>query len=146
VTYFYTDYFVANAFYLRLMRETTAPKQKGKGREKNSRHETASNFLVNLANGRARDKIRLPLSLFVRAKSPDCLLALMNLHSNVDCYLPSDMILNAIEEWFQVNAQGDPPRDADLPTIRTIECHVRAIIALLDEPELSVFRTPPRKN
>ena len=41
VTYSYTDYFVATAFDMSLLRETTAPVQQGRGRKKDSRRETA---------------------------------------------------------------------------------------------------------
>lgn len=146
VTYFYTDYFVATAFDMRLLRETTAPAQQGRGRKKDSRQEMASKFLRNLANGNAGDRIRLPLPLFVRLKSPDSLLALMNLRSTAACYLPSDMILKAVDSRFEVDAEGNPPPKASLSTIRIIQSHMEDIFELLDEPELTIFTAPPQKN
>lgn len=146
VTYFYTDFFVATALQMRLLRETTPPLRQGQGRKKDSRQETAAKFLRTLASGNAGDKIRLPVPLFVRLKSTDCLLALMNLHSSVGCYLPSDMILKAIENRFDVDAGGDPPQDTDLPTIRVIQSHMEDIAALLDESDLTLFNVPPWKN
>lgn len=146
VTYFYTDYFVATALSMRLLREKTAPVRKGRGRKKESREETASKFLHNLRSGNAGDYIGLALPLFVRLRSPDSLLALMNLHSIADCYLPSDMILGAIENQFEVDAEGNPPKGAELPTIREIQSHMDEIFALLDEPELTIFNAPVRRN
>jgi len=146
VAYFYTDYFVATALDMHLLRETTAPVRQRRGRKKDSRQETASRFLRNLAHGNAGDRIRLPLPLFVRLKSPDCLLALMNLHSTTGCYLPSDMILKALHNRFEVDAQDNPPQNADLPTIRVFENHMQDILELLDEPDLTIFSTPPRKS
>jgi len=146
VAYSYTDYFVATALYMRLLRATTAPVQQGRGRKKNSRQETASKFLQDLGNGNAGDRIRLPLPLFVRLKSADALLALMNLHSAAGCYLPSDMILKAVDKRFEVDAEGNPQQDADFLTIRVIQSHMQEILALLDEPDLRIFNTPPRKN
>jgi len=146
VRYSYTDYFIATALSMRLLRGTSAPVQNGPGRKKESREETASKFLRNLTRKNPGDKIRLARPLFVRVTSPDTLLALMNLHSNADCYLPSNMILEALEKRFEVNAEGNPPEGAELPTIRAFQSHIEEIFALLDEPELKVFNAPPQKN
>ena len=146
VTYSYTDYFVATALDMRLLCETTVPKKQGRGRRKDDRQNTASKFLRSLGSGNARDPIRLPLPLFVRPKCSDGLLALMNLHSSTGCYLPSDMILEAVEDRFEVDADGNPPRNTSLSTIRIVQSHIQNILALLDEPDLSIFNAPPSAN
>lgn len=146
VRYSYTDYFVATALSMRLLREKSPPVQNGAGRKKDSREEAASKFLRNLKQKNPGDKIRLAWPLFVRVKSPDNLLALMNLNSNADCYLPSDMILKALDNRFEVDANGNPPKDADLSTTRIIQSHMEDIFGLLDEPQLTIFAAPPQKN
>lgn len=146
VTYYYTDYFVVTAFEMRLLREKALTPKKGRGRKKESRQETAEKFLDNLAARNATDGIRLPKPLFVRLNSPDSLLALMNLHSAAGCYLPSDKVLEAVECRFQVGADGVPAQGTDLSAMRVVQSHMEDILALLDEPGLKIFNTPPWPN
>jgi hypothetical protein len=89
VSYHYTDYFIADALARRLILEKPTPPRAGRGRRKSTRHRQATEFLKNVSEGRATDDLRLNRSLFLRAKSPDALLALLNLHSNTGVYLPA---------------------------------------------------------
>mgnify|MGYP001183582755 FL=1 len=146
MTYYYTDYFVVTAFEMRLLREKALTPKMGRGRKKESRQETAEKFLHNLASRNATDRIRLPKPLFVRLNSPDSLLALMNLHSAAGCYLPSDKVLEAAECRFQVGADGVPAQGTDLSAMRVVQSHMEDILALLDEPGLKIFNTPPWPN
>jgi hypothetical protein len=148
VTYYYTDYFVATALVMRLLCEKTQPARKVPGRKKKSRQETAAKFLSNLSTGDAVNRIRLPKPIFVKLNSPDSLLALMNLHSTAQCYLPSDKVLEAIEQDFLVGADCNPVQEQDMDcTITTVlRKNIEGILTLLDEPDLQIFNSPPWQN
>jgi len=45
-----------------------------------------------------------------------------------------------------VDAEGNPPKGTELPTIREFQSHMDEIFALLNEPELTIFNAPPQKN
>jgi hypothetical protein len=77
IEYHYTDIFVIKALELGLIRKNPdlSPKRK---------RDTLKTFYDNLFVGVSTDEILMPISFFVKAKSPEHLLALMGLHSRHD--------------------------------------------------------------
>lgn len=85
VTYYYTDIFVITALNL----EIITPRRK-------ISPSIFTNFFGKIKDGNSDSKMRVPKSLFVKAKGPVQLLALMGLHSS-DGYLWWDHLLTISE-------------------------------------------------
>jgi hypothetical protein len=143
VSYLYTDFFVATALAERLISETPVPPRKGRGRPKSTRSEQAAAFLGALITGNPGDDIRLNRGLFLRAASPDALLALLSLHNGSGVHLPADMILSASRQQMQVDANGDPRQGVDHANLRMAQSHMEDVFGLLNEAELRLFNAPP---
>lgn len=73
VSYMYVDIFTLIAFHQKVIKKAkNSPKQ-----------ETIDNFMSNLFSGKRSDRIEIPKSLLLTAKTPDHLLSLLSLHSPV---------------------------------------------------------------
>ncbi len=70
VTYYYTDILVITALRLRIVNKSPKIQEK-----------TFCSFYRKIMSGTSHDKINVPKSFFVKAKTPDHLLGLMGLHS-----------------------------------------------------------------
>ena len=70
VTYYYTDILVITALHRRIVNKSPKIQKK-----------TFCSFYRKIMSGTSHDKINVPRSFFVKAKTPDHLLGLMGLHS-----------------------------------------------------------------
>ena len=70
VAYYYTDILVITALYFRIVNKSPKISEKA-----------FYSFYKNIMIGTSHDKIQVPRSFFVKAKTPDHLLGLMGLHS-----------------------------------------------------------------
>ena len=73
VEYKYIDIFTLLAFYYRVIKKKNFP----------SKSKTINDFYKQLFNGPGKERIDVPKSLLLTAKSPDHLLSLLSLHSPV---------------------------------------------------------------
>lgn len=73
IRYYYTDVFVITALYLGVVNKK--PKV---------RKTIFVSFYENIRNGSSNEKMPVPKSLFVEAKGPEHLLALMSLHNRIN--------------------------------------------------------------
>lgn len=71
VEYFYTDYFILNLLYKRIILRNVRT------------YAAISRVLNEMREGKGSSKITIPKGIFVKAKSADSLLTLCGLHSNV---------------------------------------------------------------
>jgi len=71
ITYFYTDIFIIVGMDEKIIRK----------KKDNPRRSTLDTFYKEIRKGRSHDKINVSKSMFLKCKSPDHLLALMEFHS-----------------------------------------------------------------
>ena len=92
VTYYYTDILVITALFMRIVNKTPRIAK-----------STFLSFYRRIQLGTSHDRISVPRSFFVRAKTPDRLLGLMGLHSESDV------------GWFHLIAIAKRRDDGELP-------------------------------
>lgn len=133
IEYYYTDYFIIFAFYIRMILEKKHMlKQK-------TRYQWAAEFFMEIKNGNPTDKMKINKKLFLKVKSADCLLAIAGFHSIKRCYLPADRILDMRLERFEADDKGKVLAHV-IPEISAAAHHYATeIYDLLNEPELQTF-------
>lgn len=109
IRYHYTDVFVITALYLGIVNRT--PK---------IRKTIFDSFYKNIRNGVSNEKMPVPKSLFVEAKTPEHLLGLMALHNRINHGWWHHLISIGKDHFFQ------PIDDSELPAPKT---HLRKTIA-----------------
>ena len=141
VSYRFADYFVLLGLNMRLWFEPLRD-TRGRGRPPLPRETFATRTLAALFQGSPREDISLERQLFLKLRSTDALLAMLGLHSTMNCYLPGNGVLEAQRAGFAANPQGQPLRTLDSVTTRLAEHHASNIYSLLDEPDLVPFQAP----
>lgn len=141
VTYYYTDYFITQAFDMRMLAEAKPDGQtaRKRGRPPHSRKQFAEEFLATLHSGDPSDEVRVPFQLFVRAKSADALLALAGLHNGTGSSPVNNSIFQSVIFRFQADEHGRARDDLDAKHVATAQYWSEEILALLDEPNLQAF-------
>ena len=109
INYYYTDVFVVAALFLGIVNRK--PKIRG---------TIFDSFYTNIRDGISNEKMPVPKSLFVKAKSPEHLLGLMVLHNRIN-YGWWHHLLSIGEDHFL-----HPVEDNDLPAPKE---HLRKIVA-----------------
>ncbi|WP_028574628.1 hypothetical protein [Desulfonatronovibrio hydrogenovorans] len=95
VRYFYTDLVILCGFRDNLLKVSRPPS-----------NDTISRFFTKLYNGSGKERISVPKSLFLEARSPESLLALMGLHNNISTSIWRFHVMNMAEP--QVPARDLP--------------------------------------
>jgi hypothetical protein len=109
IRYHYTDVFVITALYLGIV-----------NRYPKIRTTIFNSFYSNIRNGVSSEKMSVPKSLFVEAKTPEHLLGLMVLHNRINHGWWHHLISIGKDHFFQ------PIDDSELPAPKT---HLRKMIA-----------------
>ena len=109
IRYFYTDVFVITALHLGIV--SRSPK---------IRTTIFNSYYGNIRNGSSNDKMPVPKSLFVEAKSPEHLLGLMALHNRINYGWWHHLINNGKDHFLE------PIDDSKLPAPKN---HLRETIA-----------------
>ena len=109
IRYHYTDVFVITALYLGIV-----------NRRPKIRKTIFDSFYSKIRDGVSNEKMPVPKSLFVEAKTPEHLLGLMSLHNRINHCWWHHLISIGKDHFFQ------PIDDSELPAPKT---HLREIIA-----------------
>lgn len=132
VTYSYTDFRIMTALAECYMVEATPPKG-GKGRPKKLRADAARDILAAVLTGARSDAIHLPRAVFVEAKSPDALLALMGL-MNTEEY--GAFAVQQAYGKVHVDRTGEGRvDDYSINTLGILRSHMTSLVAILSDRE-----------
>jgi hypothetical protein len=132
VTYSYTDVFVVIALAEGLINSTNS-----------YRCTQAAELLHKLSRGTGRERVSVPLGVFVQMRSPSALLAIGGFHSCEDSYAWWGNLLAALRGGFRAQ---NTPFSAELVD-RTTTAHAahsaESLISLIDDSTLSAFEPRP---
>jgi hypothetical protein len=128
VTYYYSDIFVLTALAEKLI--VSAP---------DHRATQASDVLNRLRHGVGRERVPLPLGVFLKLRSAACLLSIGGFHSTEESYQWWGNLLIAFREGFHLET---PPTNAsNRAAAAQAKYAIEQLLSLTDEPGLEVFKS-----
>lgn len=133
VTYHVTDYSVLRILSSVLGRGT----KHGPDRLLGARRTLAFRTWMELHRGSPDDKITLTKQQFLKARDAAGVLALLDLHSEYDCYLPGTSLIMAEREGFRVEDDGfiDASAMSGIAKAHARRCG-ESVLEVADEPAL----------
>jgi hypothetical protein len=134
VSYFVTDYML-----LKILASVLGCKRRGASNGLlQNRRQLAYRAWMELYRGSSSDGVRLSKQLFLKVKNAAGVLALLDLHSEYDCYLPGTSLILAEKQGFQVENDGSIPAEVEMGALAHAHQCASKVLEVLDEPGLAL--------
>lgn len=136
VTYLYTDLYVICSLWLGVLRET---KIRPVNPKRPSRRAVAEQIMLQLHGGGIDGELILPRKVFLEAKSPASLLALMGFHSSEHGQTWAHNLSEARYRHFETDAVGRVADNVSGEINAQASTAAESLVGLISEPGLAIF-------
>jgi hypothetical protein len=140
IEYLYCDVYLLEALACGIVLDSVSA-----GAHEGTTRHRARKVVSELRKRGIKEKIRLHRSLFVKVRSADCLLSILQLHSVEQGGMAwAFNVAKAVSEHFTVDDDGNPQSPVEMATVAQAHAGATALLTLIDEPRLERFKSPIR--